>query len=261
MIGSVEKPTLKAVRPSLLFWVSVLALTVLGVALLDVERRGVWLFSFVLMGWLFSLTLHEFGHAIVAYFSGDHTVRDKGYLTLDIRHYADLGGSIIFPVLILIIGGLGLPGGAVWINLGLIRSKFARSLVSLAGPIMTGLCALICLLPIRLGFIGFEQHLMLAIALGFLGWIQVVALILNMLPIPGLDGFGVIEPFLPAGVINAVAPFRRHAFMILIALMLFSPDFGRLFWGWSESLTVLIGGKGVPLLKELGWAEFRFWRS
>ena len=51
----------------------------------------------VLGGWAVSLCLHEFGHAAVAYRGGDLSVRDKGYLTLDIRRYTDLGLSFVLP--------------------------------------------------------------------------------------------------------------------------------------------------------------------
>ena len=60
-----------------------------------------------------SLCLHEFGHALVAYRGGDRSVRGKGYLTLDIRRYTDVGLSFVLPVLFLLLGGIPLPGGAV----------------------------------------------------------------------------------------------------------------------------------------------------
>src|SRR5262249_31347327 len=70
-------------------------------------------FPFVLTGFLISLCLHEFGHAFVAYHCGDTTVGEKGYLTLNPLLYTDVQYSILFPILIMAIGGVGLPGGAV----------------------------------------------------------------------------------------------------------------------------------------------------
>ena len=72
---------------------------------------------------MISLCLHEFGHAIVAYHCGDRTVRDKGYLTLDPLRYTDLQYSILFPLLIMALGGIGLPGGAVYINTHYLRRR------------------------------------------------------------------------------------------------------------------------------------------
>src|SRR5262245_1281431 len=55
-------------------------------------------FPLVLAGWLVSLCLHEFGHAIVAYHSGDRSIRAKGYLTLDLLRYTHLQYSIVWPL-------------------------------------------------------------------------------------------------------------------------------------------------------------------
>ncbi len=63
----------------------------------------------VLGGWAVSLCLHEFGHAYVAYRGGDTSVRAKGYLTLDIRRYTDVGLSFVLPVVFLLLGGIRCP--------------------------------------------------------------------------------------------------------------------------------------------------------
>src|SRR3977135_2046466 len=104
-------------------------------AIPDHER---WLvFPFVLIGFLIGVCLHEFGHAIIAYYCGDTTVREKGYLTLDPLRYTDVVYSIIFPLLIMAIGGIGLPGGAVYINHHLLRRRVDGALVSAGGPMAT----------------------------------------------------------------------------------------------------------------------------
>ncbi len=70
-----------------------------------------------------SLCLHEFGHALAAYLGGDTSVRDAGYLTLNPLKYSHPLLSIIMPVLFLMMGGIGLPGGAVYINRHALRSS------------------------------------------------------------------------------------------------------------------------------------------
>jgi hypothetical protein len=70
----------------------------------------------VLGGWAVALCLHEFGHAVTAYRGGDRLVRAKGYLTLDIRRYTDPVMSLLLPLVLLALGGIPPPGGAVWIN-------------------------------------------------------------------------------------------------------------------------------------------------
>src|SRR5438132_10871740 len=58
---------------------------------------------FVVAGWLVSLCLHEYGHALTAYRSGDRGVAERGYLTLNPLRYSHVLLSIIFPLFFLII--------------------------------------------------------------------------------------------------------------------------------------------------------------
>ncbi len=78
-------------------------------------------FFIVLIGWIFSLCLHEFSHAIVAYNGGDYTVREKGYLSFNPLKYTHPIFSIVMPIIFLLLGGIGLPGGAVYIETWRIR--------------------------------------------------------------------------------------------------------------------------------------------
>jgi Zn-dependent protease len=91
-------------------------------------------FYIVTVGWIFSVCLHEFSHAIAAYKGGDVTVRDKGYLTFNPLRYTHPVTSLVLPLIVLAIGGIGLPGGAVFINRALLRSRAWDTWVSLAGP-------------------------------------------------------------------------------------------------------------------------------
>ena len=184
----------------------------LGVAILmeALPAYGRYLvFPFVLAGWLISLCLHEFGHAIIAYRSGDRSVLANGYLTLDPLRYTDLQFSIFWPLVYLAIGGVGLPGGAVYLNKHMIRSPADRSLVSAAGPFAT-LTVFVLLLVILRATEGTISAPFYA-GLAFLAFLQLTALVLNLLPVPGLDGWGVIEPWLRTICRNSVhAPRRSH---------------------------------------------------
>lgn len=222
------------------------------------EFNGFGVFLFVIAGWVLSLTLHEFAHAAVAYAGGDHSVADKGYLTLDVRRYAEPGMSLIFPIVILLIGGIGLPGGAVWINHGAMKSRVMRSVMSAAGPFANLVFAAACLLPIRFGWTA--DHLLFETALGFLGWIQVIAMLLNLMPVPGLDGFGIIDPHLSASARAAVAPLRQYGFMILLAVLWFPNPIRDIFWDAIDWVANVLGGDGTDILRSRGWSEFRFWQ-
>ncbi len=248
-------------RPSPVFFLILGVTATLGWLLWSgQDPGGLGVFLFVAAGWVLSLTLHEFGHAAVAYGGGDHSVADKGYLTLDVRRYADLGTSLLFPLLILVIGGIGLPGGAVWINHAAIPDKIWRSMVSAAGPAATAICALACLMPIRLGLLDSADP-RFVVALGFLGWIQVIAMILNLLPIPGLDGFGIIEPHLSAQARSAVRPLRQYGMMILLVALWVDTPVRDAFWNLTDGASEFLGGPSLDSLRVAGWYEFRFWEN
>ncbi|MFC4947177.1 site-2 protease family protein [Pseudonocardia sp. GCM10023141] len=208
----------------------------------------------VLGGWAVSLCLHEFGHAGIAYRGGDTSVRGKGYLTLDIRRYTDPWLSFVLPLVFLLLGGIPLPGGAVWINHGAIRSRGVRSLVSLAGPfvnLVLGalLTAAVVLVPMPIG---------LAIGLSCLAYFQVIAFVLNILPIPGLDGFGALEPFLPDGARAVAAQVRPWAPMVLFVLLIGVPGVNQVFFTASDALFHAVGGN--DRLAGTGRALLQFWR-
>jgi Zn-dependent protease len=207
----------------------------------------------VLGGWAVSLCLHEFGHAAVAYRGGDWTVRQRGYLTLDIRRYTDITLSLVLPVVFLLLGGIPLPGGAVWINHGAIRSRAIRSLVSLAGPLINLVLGLLLTLTVAL----VPMPVGLAVGLSCLALFQVIAFVLNILPIPGLDGFGVLEPYLPQGALRLAAQVRPWAPIVLFLLIIGVPGVAGAFFDTSYALFDALGGNARAA--QVGFSELRFW--
>ncbi len=211
-------------------------------------------FTIVLIGWIFSLCLHEFSHALVAYLGGDTTVKDKGYLTFNPLKYTHPVYSLLLPLLFLVLGGIGLPGGAVYIETWRLRSRNWVSAVSLAGPTANLILAIILGLVLRFGPVTSSG---LWPALAFLGLLQVIAVVLNLIPIPPLDGYGIIAPFLPNDFRQQVNQFAGFGVWILFFLMWYVPIFGALFWGIAGGVASLMG---VPLqLAFLGQSQFQFW--
>lgn len=105
----------------------------------------------VISGWLVSLCLHEFGHAFTAWRFGDRDVAVRGYLTLDPRRYAHPMLSLGLPMLFIALGGIGLPGGAVYLHT-FFMSPRRRTLVSLAGPAMNLVLAVLLLVVTRIWY-------------------------------------------------------------------------------------------------------------
>ncbi len=195
--------------------------------------------SMVVTGWVLSLCLHEFGHASVAYLGGDRSVASKGYLTLDPRKYANGVTSVALPLLFLVMGGIGLPGGAVYIQTGHIRTLKMRSLMSLAGPAANVVCGIVFATPFILG-IDPRKHLVFFTGLGFLILLQMFAAVLNLLPIPGLDGFGVIQPYLSPSAQHSAAQVSRYAFFILFLLIFRVPAISQTLWSTAEAMANLV---------------------
>ncbi|PWH12097.1 MAG: site-2 protease family protein [Anaerolineae bacterium] len=216
---------------------------------------GILTFLIVLAGWVFSLTLHEFAHAFVAYRGGDWTVREKGYLTFNPLKYTHPVYSIALPLLFLVLGGIGLPGGAVYIQTHLLRSKHWQTAVSLAGPFSNLLVAVL------LG--GLLQIVPVSISgiwpgLAFLALLQVTAFLFNMLPIPPFDGYGALRPHLSWNVRENMDRFGQVSLFVVLLAFWYLPFVGQVFWGLVGWLARLIG---IPLdLALVGQSLFLFWR-
>jgi Zn-dependent protease len=239
------------------FFLLLLGATTVGAVLAAVGTGPVLVAGIVLVvlgGWAVSLCLHEFAHALVAHRSGDLSVRARGYLTLDIRRYTNVALTLVLPVLFLLLGGIPLPGGAVLINHGAIRSRAARSLVSFAGPAVNLVLGLVLVLVVA----GVPMPIGLAAALSCLALIQVLAFVLNILPVPGLDGFGVLEPYLSPGARLLAAKVAPWAPLVLLVVLLGLPGASAVLFGIGDALFGLIGGDSR--LANAGYAELLFWR-
>ncbi|AFY95132.1 site-2 protease family protein [Chamaesiphon minutus] len=222
-----------------------------------------WLVGIIVcFGWIFSLCLHEFGHAIVAYWGGDTSVKSKGYLTFNPLKYTDPGYSLVLPVLFLLMGGIGLPGGAVYINQHKLRNRWWQSAVSAAGPSANILIALLLAIPLGI-FSGdnllnvdrLNWELFWASSLAFLVYLQIFAAIFNLLPMPGLDGYGIIEPWLPEHLQAKFNGYRKYSTLIIIGLFWFVPAFNYFIFNFVSLVTSILN---VPeSLVSNGAAVFR----
>lgn len=212
----------ESVRPSPIF-LGLLGLTAVGGALAWLAGETVQplayagVFVMVIAGWLVSLCLHEFGHAFTAWRFGDHDVAVRGYLTLDPRRYSHPMLSLGLPMLFIALGGIGLPGAAVYVHTWFMTTA-RRTLVSLAGPTVNLALAMLLLAATRLLFD--PIHAVLWAGVAFLAFLQLTALVLNLLPIPGLDGYAALEPHLRPETQRALAPAKQFALVFLLVLFL-----------------------------------------
>ncbi|MCV7345064.1 site-2 protease family protein [Mycolicibacterium rhodesiae] len=254
------RPLRQSVRPSPVFLV-IVAITVAGgvLAWLAAETvrplAYVGVFIFVIAGWVVSLCLHEFGHAYTAWRFGDHDVAIRGYLTLNPLKYTSPLLSLALPLLFIALGGIGLPGGAVYVRTFFMTPR-QRTMVSLAGPAANLLLAVVLLVATRMFYD--PAHGVFWSAVAFLGFLQITALLLNLLPIPGLDGYGALEPHLSPETQRAVAPAKQFGFLFLLVLLL-APAMNQWFFSavfWFFDLSGVPGG-----LASIGSQLTRFWSA
>jgi Zn-dependent protease len=253
-------PVHQSVRPSPIF-LAIVGVTVLGgvLAWLDGANLGAMayagVFIFVVAGWVVSLCLHEFGHALTAWRFGDRDIAVRGYLSLDPRRYSHPMLSLGLPMLFIALGGIGLPGAAVYLRTSFMTAA-QRTLISLAGPAANLLLAVLLLGLTRWLFD--PAHPVLWAGVAFLGFLQVTAVLLNLLPIPGLDGYSALEPHLSPETQRALEPAKQYGWIFLL-IILIAPVLNQWFFGlvyWLYELS------GVPaLLANAGMQLTRFWHA
>ncbi len=215
-------------------------------------------FVFIMVLWIFSVCLHEFGHAWVAEKGGDYTVREKGYLSMNPIHYAHPLLSFVLPMVFMMAGGIGLPGGAVYLQKNLLRSRSWETAVSLAGPAMNLLLTIILTLLLRLVLIPHFPEKVATYAAAFALQLQISAILFNLIPMPPLDGYQALEPWLPMDFKQTIRPLWEYGLFILFILFWNVPFLNQVFWSVVYFISDALG---VPaFLGYEGFKEFQFWR-
>ena len=247
-----------AVRVSPVFAIPVGAMIVGGVGLWSGAAPGLTIPLSILLvvgGWVTSLCIHEFGHAFIAFLGGDRSVASAGYLSLNPLKYTHPVLSIALPVVFLLIGGIGLPGGAVYLNEQAIRNDRWRSFASAAGPLGNLLFAVLIGWPF-LVFRGAppigDDRFWAAVA--FLVFLQITAIVLNLIPIPPFDGFGIIAPWLSIELQILANRLGMLPLLVLFFLLWRGGPVSSVFWNFVYGLTNLLN---VPeYLVYLGQHQF-----
>ena len=168
------------------------------------------------------LVVHEVAHAAVAVARGDQTPRLDGRLSLDPRHHLDpLGTLVVF----FIYFGWGRP---LRLNPYRVRSSLDPALVWLAGPLASLLVAIALSIPLKMllasGVIAFNSPLFQLILVAF--YFNVLLAVVNILPIPGLDGYNVLGALFRrryAKFFSQVDANRQAILLAVVLVVLFAP--------------------------------------
>ena len=176
---------------------------------------------------LLAITVHEASHGYAAKYFGDLTAERLGRISLNPLKHIDPVGTILLPALTLFFGGV-LFGWAkpVPVNFGNLRHPKKDMLwVAAAGPASNFVMAV--LWSLLLGTIKYKLSqgvysplFPLLLQMSFVGvTINVVLMVLNLLPMPPLDGGRIAVSLLPNNLAIKLAQVEKYGFAILIALM------------------------------------------
>lgn len=175
---------------------------------------------------LFAITVHEVAHGWMAYKFGDKTAYILGRMTLNPFKHIDLIGTILVPSILMLFGGF-IFGWAkpVPINYNNLRNpRRDIALVSFAGPFSNFIMAILWALIAKAGTL-LQTHynydwLEVFILMGQVGiQVNLVFMILNLIPIPPLDGGKILSMLLPKKVFFIFNRIEPYGFFILLILL------------------------------------------
>jgi Zn-dependent protease len=189
------------------------------------ELNAIQQFTVWVLPVLFAITLHEAAHGFVAMKFGDKTAFMLGRVSLNPLKHIDPVGTILVPAVLFFLGGLifgwAKPVPVSWENLR--HPKRDMALVALAGPLANLIMALGWGLIAKLGIWITPSVGMPGVALTLMGQagilINLIILVLNLIPIPPLDGSRVVSSLLSGRMAYRYNLLQPYGFFILLALI------------------------------------------
>jgi Zn-dependent protease len=176
---------------------------------------------------LLSTVLHELSHAVMAYKWGDSTAKDLGRLTLNPIPHMDPIGTLLLPLFMLFSSN----GGSImgWASTPVDKSrmrdpKWGDFWTSFAGPLANLALAILSFIALKLilhtalgnALDTFREPVRVFLVTGL--WLNIFLMILNLLPIPPLDGGHMLENLLPASAAEVFDKIRPFGLILLIAV-------------------------------------------
>ncbi|QIW10731.1 site-2 protease family protein [Francisella sp. LA112445] len=172
---------------------------------------------------IFAITMHEAAHGLIAKLRGDNTAYNLGRVTLNPVSHIDPIGTLLLPGIMLLssiaagfpfIFGWAKPVPVNYSNLK--KPRLDMALVALAGPLANYIMAILWAVVAK--YITLHPYVQ---GMAFYGiMINIVLMILNLIPIPPLDGSKIIIAFLSPSLAFKYNSIQRYGFFILLALII-----------------------------------------
>ncbi len=176
---------------------------------------------------LFAITLHEVAHGFIANRFGDPSAKMLGRLTLNPLKHIDLVGTIIVPVLLLAVGGFifGWAKPVPVNSRNLKNPRYGMMWVAAAGPAANGIMALCWAAILKLSVLFFMVQPLVFMPIKTMSeigiQINLILLVLNLVPIPPLDGSKILMGLLPGPMAYRFSLLEPYGFFIVLALLYF----------------------------------------
>ncbi len=184
---------------------------------------------------VFSICVHEYAHAYTALRLGDDTAARAGHLSLN--PLVQMG-----PMSLVFLAMIGIAWGSVPVAIQRFRQAWAGAVVAVAGPAsnlaLSLIFALLGAVALLLTGGGLSPDVQLFLRLGSVA--NAVLFVLNMLPVPMLDGWSVFSYFFPA--MRRITPGQaQHVTLLLIAAIFLTP-LGRMIWATGGGIANIFAG-------------------
>lgn len=181
----------------------------------------IYTYALVLLILVFSVIVHECAHGYVALWRGDPTAKMLGRLTLNPIPHMDLLGTVILPLIMFLFSNIIFAyAKAVPVNPNFFKSpRKDLMLVAAAGPLSNLLLAAIGAIPLRFGMEYLNmKNPAISIALQYLVSINIILAVLNLIPLPPLDGSRILKGFVSSSFANKLDQIEPYGFFIILIL-------------------------------------------